>query len=193
MAQVPGAPTGPPPAAHVQLVRHHDGRHAVLDGQGNILGLHNSLQSAQRQMGDYYEPQGSAGIPQNTFQPPTPGNPQGPGGNPQAPGFQAPQAPVAVQQAAFQEALPAPAQPVGSPQGFQEPLPGGWMQGAAAAHQGAVPMGPIQGGLPALKPNAAQIMQGRMQAMQDAQQRMAMQQAQQRRGAQGMPNGPIHG
>lgn len=71
MAVIPGAPTGPPPAAHVQLQRHPDGRHAVLDAAGGLLGLHNSLASAQRHMSDYYEPQGSKDmVPKNTFQPP---------------------------------------------------------------------------------------------------------------------------
>jgi len=71
MAVIPGAPIGPPPAAHVQLQRHPDGRHAVLDAAGGLLGLHNSLASAQRHMSDYYEPQGSKDmVPKNTFQPP---------------------------------------------------------------------------------------------------------------------------
>jgi hypothetical protein len=42
-------------AAAAFLQRHPDGRHAVMDQNGNLVGLHNSLQSAQRQLADYYE------------------------------------------------------------------------------------------------------------------------------------------
>ncbi len=44
----PETPTG----AYIQ--RNPDGRHAVMDQNGNLLGLHNSHQSALRQVGDYY-------------------------------------------------------------------------------------------------------------------------------------------
>lgn len=45
---VPETPNG----AFIQ--RHPDGRHAVMDQAGRLVGLHNSHQSALRQMGDYY-------------------------------------------------------------------------------------------------------------------------------------------
>jgi hypothetical protein len=44
----PETPTG----AFIQ--RHPDGRHAVMDQTGRLVGLHNSHQSALRQIGDYY-------------------------------------------------------------------------------------------------------------------------------------------
>lgn len=38
----------------VTVRRQADGRHAVIDGQGNILGLHNSPVSAARQVSSYF-------------------------------------------------------------------------------------------------------------------------------------------
>lgn len=51
--------------ARMSLEQQPDGRHAVMNEQGQVVGLHNSLKSAQRQLEDYYTPQpeapGSAG------------------------------------------------------------------------------------------------------------------------------------
>lgn len=44
----------PETAAGAFIQRHPDGRHAVMDQTGALLGLHNSHQSALRQMADYY-------------------------------------------------------------------------------------------------------------------------------------------
>lgn len=44
----------------VTISRHHDGRHAVHGPDGSLLGLHNSVASAQRQMQDYYPGQGAS-------------------------------------------------------------------------------------------------------------------------------------
>lgn len=37
-----------------RIERQQDGRHAVMDAKGTILGLHNSPWSAARQMHDYF-------------------------------------------------------------------------------------------------------------------------------------------
>lgn len=40
--------------APVTIQRQQDGRHAVMDASGAVLGLHNSPWSAARQMHDYF-------------------------------------------------------------------------------------------------------------------------------------------
>lgn len=42
--------------APVRIERQADGRHAVMDATGKMLGLHKSPWSAARQMHDYYGP-----------------------------------------------------------------------------------------------------------------------------------------
>jgi hypothetical protein len=190
-------------------MRHPDGRHAVLDAAGNVLGLHNSLQSAQRQMGDYYEPQGSAGIPENTFKPPMPGDFQN------APMSNA--APVAVQQAAYQNAADMPVHPAVA-MGAAAPGPPGSQLAAgmamgkmwAAGHPNATPqdyahaanaLRQVQASMqPAQMPAGTAGVQAKMQAQQDLARRAAIQ-AQQAKATQSqtgrtatMPSMPaLHG
>lgn len=120
--------------AAVTLTRHPDGRHAVLDAEGNLLGLHNSLASAQRQVQDYYpevaqelgqakakqsSPKGGIPVPQGGA--PAPGQVQAMGG--QAPNPMDNQA--ANQMAALQGQHP------GAAMGQQ---PGGGMPAPMAPH-----------------------------------------------------------
>jgi hypothetical protein len=56
--------------ATMSIQQQPDGRHAVLNGNGQAVGLHNSMRSAQRQLEDYYTPPAPA---------PAGGQPTGPG------------------------------------------------------------------------------------------------------------------
>src|SRR5579871_4562351 len=56
MSPTPQTPASPP----TMSARMPDGRYHVMDEQGNVLGKHNSVFSAARQIHEYYGPQDSA-------------------------------------------------------------------------------------------------------------------------------------
>lgn len=54
MAQEMAGPANPP--APMVIQRMPDGRHAVMDGAGTVMGLHKSPFSAARQIHEYFGP-----------------------------------------------------------------------------------------------------------------------------------------